>query len=238
MVSVVFTPRWFHGVDCVFECVAVLVALLIAFYSYKLYTYTKTSSHKYFSVSFLAIALAFISKIVTNLSLLPSTVGVLPSESVGAFFYGHHRMVLEHFLYVGGFFSYRLLMLLGLLGVYFVIHRYQAKKMVMFGAYMITMLTLATTFSIWAYPIFYVTAALLLLFIAQFYYDVYYGKRGHKKNANVKALLAAFAVIMLAQVTFMLVIAHLYFYVAAEALQLVGFLMLLYVYYKLVIKKK
>ena len=152
--------------------------------------------------------------------------------------YGHHTLAVEHLLYVGGFLGYRLLMLLGLLGVYFVIHKYQAKKLILFSAYLITMLIVATTFSMWAYPIFYVTTAILLLFIAQFYYDAFLGKRGHKKNKNVKSLLNAFIVLMAAQLAFTLVIIHLYFYVLAEALQLIGFLMLLYVYYKLVVKKK
>jgi hypothetical protein len=236
MVSVVFTPRWFYGIDCLFEGVAVIVALLIAFYSYKMYTFTKQGNHKFFSLSFLAIAIAFICKIITNLSLVSSVVGA--QEHIGFFMYGQHRIVLEHLLYVAGFLGHRLFMLLGLLGVYFVIHKYRAKKLVLLSAYLLTLVTVITTFSVWAYPIFYVTSGILLLFIAQFYYDVYYGKREHKKNKNVKFLLYAFGILMVSQFAFTLIIGHLYFYVFAEALQLAGFLMLLFVYYKLVIRNK
>jgi hypothetical protein len=76
------------------------------------------------------------------------------------------------------------------------------------------------------------------LFISQFYYDSWLGKRGQKKNKNAKALLNAFGVLMAAQLSFTLVLLNLYFYVLAEVLQLTGFLMLLYVYYKLVVRKK
>jgi len=236
MVSVVFTPRWFYGIDCIFEGVAIIVALLIAFYSYKMYTFTKVSNHKFFSISFLLIALAFSAKIVSNLSLVSTYVGVV--KHVGFFFYGHHRLAVEHLLYISGFLGYRLLMLAGLLGVYFVIHKYKAKKLIVFSAYLITVLILATTFSTWAYPIFYITTAILLIFIAQFYYDSYLGRRGHKKNKNAKMILKAFVMLAAAQLAFTLVLLHLYFYVLAEALQLVGFLILLYVYYNLVMKKK
>jgi|TARA_Y100000310_G_C20631144_1_gene788708 hypothetical protein len=236
MVSVVFTPRWFYGIDGIFEAVAVIVALLIAFYSYKLYSHTKEKRHVFFSLSFLGIAVGFIAKIVTNLSLVSSVVGSV--KHVGFFFYGHHTLALEHILYVAGFLGYRLLLLFGLLGIYFVIHKFRAKKLILFSAYMVLVLTLITTFSTWAYPIFYLTAALLLLFISQFYYDSWLGKRGQKKNKNAKALLNAFGVLMAAQLSFTLVILNLYFYVLAEVLQLAGFLMLLYVYYKLVVRKK
>jgi len=234
MVSVIFTPRWFYGIDGIFEAVAVIAALLIAFYSYKLYKFTKEGRHLYFSLSFLGISMAFIAKILTNLTLISSTV----HRQIGAFSYIYHGITLNNLLYVGGFFAYRLLFLLGLLGIYFVIHDFRAKKLVGFSAYLIIVLTTITTFSTWAYPVFYFTAAVLLFSIAQFYYDVFNGKRGHKKNKNAETLLNTFLVIMSAQLAFILVLLHLYFYVIAEALQLVGFLMLLYLYYKLVIKRK
>jgi len=236
MVSVVFTPRWFYGIDCIFEGVAVIVALLIAFYAYRLYSFSKQKNHLVFSLSFLTIAVAFIAKIITNLSLDSSYVGVI--KHVGFFFYGHHRVALEHLLYVSGFLVYRLGILLGLLGIYFAVHQFKAKKLVGFSTYLIVLLIIATTFSTWAYPIFYVTAAVLLLLIAQFYYDVCNGKRGHRKNKKAKKLLYAFSGLMIAQLAFTFVIAHLYFYVVAEAIQLAGFMMLLYVYYNLVLKKK
>ncbi|MEA3430735.1 MAG: hypothetical protein U9R08_05660, partial [Nanoarchaeota archaeon] len=69
MLELVYSPQWFYGIDILFESINVIAALLIAFFSYKIYKYTKDRHCLYFGLSFLAICIAFISKILTNFQI-------------------------------------------------------------------------------------------------------------------------------------------------------------------------
>ena len=60
-------PFWFYGVDSMFEVFSLVVALLIAFFSYRVYTHTKQRNQFYFSVAFLALGVSYLFKVVSNI---------------------------------------------------------------------------------------------------------------------------------------------------------------------------
>src|SRR3989338_6643154 len=66
--SYVFSPNWFYGFDSVIESIAVLVSVLLVYYSYKCFKLTKEKKYLYFSTAFLSLTIAFIAKIVGTLA--------------------------------------------------------------------------------------------------------------------------------------------------------------------------
>ena len=59
-------PEWFLGVDASLEAFAAIIALLIAFASYKLYRVTRERSYKYFLASFVLLGGSFLSRAVAD----------------------------------------------------------------------------------------------------------------------------------------------------------------------------
>ena len=52
MIDIVFNPKWFNGIDSIFEGISVIVCILIASYSLKLYKFNKNKNFKDFSIAF------------------------------------------------------------------------------------------------------------------------------------------------------------------------------------------
>jgi hypothetical protein len=59
----------FYGIDSFVELLMVVVALIIFFYSRKVYKIINNKNYKYFSFAFLSIAIAYIFKILSNLTI-------------------------------------------------------------------------------------------------------------------------------------------------------------------------
>lgn len=131
-------------------------------------------------------------------------------------------------------------MLLGLLGIFWIIGKSREKNKIFILIYFIAVVSCVSIFSVVAlgfviplYPLFHTTAALLLAYIAYFYYSNYFAK---KKKATFYIFLS-FLFLCLSQLIFNLVMFDLRVYVIAELLQLSGYFLLLYEYYLLVRKR-
>ena len=67
--SYVFSPNWFYGFDSILELIAVIVSILLVYYSYKCFKLTKEKKYLYFSAAFLSITTGFIAKIFGTLAI-------------------------------------------------------------------------------------------------------------------------------------------------------------------------
>ena len=223
MVTLIFSPPWFYGIDALFEFFAVLATALLSFYSYKLYSFNKRTSYKYFSFSFLLISLSFIFKIITNMIIY---FPVLKQHTIG-FFTITYRIVTEtNVVAILGLFIYHLLMLLGLFGIYWIIGKSREKNKFLLLLYFVV---LSAFFSTSSYLIFHITAAVFLVYISYLYYTTYY----EKKKTTTYLVFLSFFLLFLSQIIFIFIFLDLRIYVFGEIIQLAGYLLLLYEYYLL-----
>lgn len=222
MLELVYSPQWFYGIDILFEFINVIAALLIAFFSYKIYKFTKDKYCLYFGLSFVAICLSFMSKILTNFQLyfkilrrskvIDQALVTLTTHKTFNFF-------------MTGYFFHRVFMLLALAGILFIICKYDKKLLVLF-AYFIAIIA---AFSTSEYFIFHVTTSILLGYIFYNYYLNY------KYNPTKNTFLVAFAflLILISQIIFINIIIGVENYVIAQIIQVVGYLTLLYAYIRI-----
>lgn len=226
-VELVFSPNWFYGIDIFFEVFSVIAALLVSYYSYKVYKFTRKRNYKWFSVSLLLIALGFLSKMFTNMVVYyPRFMEV----TLGSFVITYTIMRQSDILFILGHLAHRYLMLVGFFGVYWLVSKSKEKNKIP----LILFLLLATTvMSAYSYPVFSMTMVIMLSHIV-YYYGVNY-----RKNRNSKTLLVlcSFSLLLLSQIVFIFLFLDLGVYVVSEVMQLAGYLALLYNYY-LIVKSK
>ena len=217
MLTLLFSPKWFYGIDIAFEIVSIIVALLISFYSYKLYTISKKKEHKYFHIFFLMIAIAFIFKILTNFDLY---FDVLKTMQIGSIQVQYISKSLSTIYRFGGLFMYRLLTALFAYGLYMLVNKKRDKKDVLLFTYFLIILAFL---SYYGYFLFHLTIVMLLGFVSYYYYKNC--KKLHTINSRLVA--CGFIMLTLANVVFAVVELDLVLYVLAEVFQLAGFCLLL-----------
>ncbi|MCD6477479.1 MAG: hypothetical protein J7K87_00565 [Candidatus Aenigmarchaeota archaeon] len=220
MFRLIFSPKWFYGIDIIFEIFFVLITLLISFYGYKIYNLSRNKEHKYFSISFLLIATSFIFKILTNFDIYFNVFRTLRI--------GFHTIVLSYLynsgiLYVSGLFIYKFLTTLAFFGLFLLTTKKHSKNDIYLIIYLIL---ISTIFSSFAYYIFHITLAIILFFLCTHLYDNY----KKRKSASKFLVLLAFLMILASQFAFMIIFLAMEFYVVGEIFLLIGYFILLYNY--------
>lgn len=224
MITLVFSPAWFYGIDIIFEILGVIVTMLIAFYSIKLYRFSgrENRSYLHLGLAFLAFAGSFLAKIATNFVLYyQRTV----KSAMGDVIVKYNLLEKSNLFFQAGYDVHRFLMLLGLLGVYWLISKSQEREHLPLFSYLIFIVAL---FSFQTYLVFHLTAVVLLVYITKHYYNLCFcpqNRQKHMLHANLNFI--AFFLILLSQISFMFVFANTAIYVVAESLQLAGFIIFL-----------
>jgi len=203
-------PYWFRGIDALFGLVYILVTLLIAAMSYKAFKLTNEKKYSYFSISFLLMSIAFFIYSLTNLILIThmsDTLNNLLTQFDFAF--------LVHMILI--FAAYTLLLVVTL--------KIEQKKVIIL---LFTLMLLFSLFSYQYYIKFHLISLLLLFFLGHQFYTNYL----EKKSKNPKLVFIAFYLLTCAQVFFLAMIYHPFFYVVADILQLAGFGVLFFMFMK------
>ncbi len=217
MLRLLFAPKWFYGIDIAFEIVSIIVAVLISYYSYKLYTISKKKEHKYFHIFFLMIAIAFVFKILTNFDLYFEVLNTLHIGSMQIQYISKNISTIYRF---GGLFMYRLLTALFAYGLYMLSYRKHDRKDLLLFVYFLSVLAF---FSYYSYFLFHLTIIIILGFVSMNYWRNF--KKKHTTNS--KCVAYGFIMLSLAHLVFAIVEIDLALYVVAEVLQLAGFCLLL-----------
>ncbi len=227
MIKLIFSPHWFYNTDIIFEVFFTIVTLAIGFYSYKFYKFSKNYKYKYFALSFFAFAAAFTAKILTNFVLYyQKTVKTTFNEVIVKY----NLLPMSKFFFFLGYDFYRLFYLLALIGIYWLISKskdYEHQWLFFYLAIIISI------FSYNAYFIFHLTSAFLLFFIVKHYHEISYKKKNKRTYINFLAFLFLFV----GEITFIFIWLDKVFYVIAETLLLISFVMLLSNYLRLVLRK-
>jgi hypothetical protein len=217
---------WFNGIECLFESFALIVALLLTFYAYEVYKFSKIHEYKFFSLAFLCIAGSFFFKILTQVSFYNITVKEV--------FIGVATLALQNYerVYTGFLFSvfaWRALFLAGFLLYYALLDKARNRKQLFLSIYLAAVVALLSVFVPALSIIFYITAAIILAFIVH----ILYVNSKRKRTRFTKVVVVAFLLILAAQVSFIFVSLHNYIYLLGEVLQLAGFVLLLLNFYLL-----
>ncbi len=226
MLRLRFSPQWFYGYDAAVDIIAVVVVALIAFYAYRIYKYSDRKRDLYFALSFFSMALAFLSKIAMNLVIYYPKVNEVAFQTVNLTM---HYTGESRILYIIGFALYRLLMLMGLLGIYYIVTKEKNRYNILMALLFSIMFIL---FSSSQYFVFHVASAIILGGIVYNY--LWYFRK--KKSAERLLVGWSFAAILMGQIVFILTLFHDYWYVGGQILQLVGFLILAYTFYNIMKK--
>ena len=217
--SYVFSPKWFYGFDSVIESIAVLVSILLVFYSYKCFKLTGEKKYLYFSTAFLSLTFAFIVKIIGTLAIYKPTITRTP---LGSSIHQTFTNLTPYNLNAIALVMHYFFMLLGFIILFLIISRLTWKNqgviiLLLYFAF------LATWLSIVHYQLFYATSFVLLLLITYSYYQNY----REIKNEKARFVTIAFGILLISQAFFVFAIYSGTIYVLAELIQLLGFIYLL-----------
>ncbi|MEM4263492.1 MAG: hypothetical protein QW666_01175 [Candidatus Woesearchaeota archaeon] len=218
MVELVLSPNWFLKKEiwmCIFS---VLTLLLIAAFSLRFYFFKKqdNQNYLYFGLSFLIIAISFLSKIVTNFSLSYSTE---ITKTFGFLTITYKTVRVSNILFLAGHYAHYLLLLIGLYILYLILN----KKSTMNHILILYLIIIATVFSRYAHFVSHLTALILLGMIAY----IYYRKCRENRNQITKLLFVSFTIWAASQAIFIFAYYHGTIYVVSQIIQLVGFVLLL-----------
>lgn len=201
-------PEWFQTFDAVFQILFALVTIAISVFGYKVFHFAKDTKFKYFSLSFLLLALGFLTVSFSNLLIYLGVYdGIL--SSLGEFNVGN-AFFLASMLFI--LFGFMLLIIVSM--------NLKQKRLV---ALLLAIVLLFVAFSYQYYLKFHMVALLLLGFIAWQFYDNY----AKKKNTNAGLVFAGFYVLAFAEVFFLTMVYMPLLFVLANILQALGFGLLL-----------
>jgi len=225
----VFSPEWFYGFDSIIELIAVIISVLLVYYSYKCFKLTKENKYLYFSTAFLSLTFAFIAKIIGTLAIYkPEITRTALGSSIHQTFTG----LTPSYINALTFIPYIFFTLLGFMILFLIISRLTWKNQRVV-ALLIYFLFLAIWISVIHYQLFYLTSFVLLLLITYSYYQNY----KEIKSENARFVVIAFGILLVSQAFFVFVIYSRIIYVLAELIQLLGFVYLL-IPFILIFKKK
>ena len=219
MLKFVFSPRWFYGIDIISAVIALLITLLIGIFSYKIFKFSKDRKYKYLSLSFITLATAFCFKILTNLNVFYE---VTKQTKFGSLVLTYTALESSDLFITLGFIGYRVLFLSGFMGLFWLLYKHRDKKLFII---MFWLILVATWMSLSNYFFFHATAILFIALLFWYYFRACLTSRKKKTLGCVKN---SYLLLMVSQISFIFVFVNSNFYVIAETLQALGFLLLLY----------
>ena len=213
MVTLIFSPRWFYGIDSLFDIVFVLVSILIAAFARKAFRLTRERKFLSLYWAFVFFAIAFLVKILTHVILYFKYMNV---------------NVLNLFLVLGeitfgfqiGYFFYRLVFLLSLIMLLsLTIHITDKRILVILQIFAILFAATSTHLPM----LFHIVATVFLFFICNTC------RLNYKSRGTLPSKLVAYSFLMffISQVMFVLMVWQSFAYVLGETMQLIGSILLL-----------
>ena len=227
--SYVFSPKWFYGFDSIIESIAIVVCILLVYYSYRCFKLTKENKYLYFSTAFLSLTFAFIAKIIGTLAIYKPTI---TRSTLGSSIHQTFTSLTPSNINALAFIVYIFFTLLGFMILFLIISRLTWKNQRVI-ALLVYFVFLATWIGVIHYQLFYLTSFVLLLLITYSYYKNY----REIKSEKARFVTIAFGILLVSQAFFVFVIYSRIIYVLAELIQLLGFIYLL-IPFILIFKKK
>jgi hypothetical protein len=212
---------------CAFEAIMALILIAISFYSYSIFRITREKNYKLFSASFMLIAVSFIGRVIMQFVIYTAPLRKTVSDVV-VLTLKHNSAsdVLWHY----GLFSYRTLMLMGLIGIYLVLTKSKEKKNWILLSYLAVLTAVVSMKQLYVFDL--TAAVILLLVFAQFAKN--YARRPSKRSLGVAI---AFLTIFFSHISFIFMNFDYSMFVAGKIIQLFGYLTLLAVYVGILLRR-
>lgn len=212
----------FYGLDSIIDFLIVITALLIGYQSHKIYTIIKEKNYQYFSWAFLYIGIAFLFKILSNITMVHKVVLSDPNllhELVS------HLKYMQIF-YFTVFSLYKVLLVVGFLVLFMIITKTNKKENVILFLYLSA---LSVLLSVYFNFVFHLTLVLIQVFLCLYFYDNY------ESNKSKKSFMVFIAFVIILLSNFLGVIMDLdkLAYLVDEILLLAGFSLLLYTHLRI-----
>jgi len=230
------TPEWFNGWDLAFNFIGLVIALSIAAFSWKVYKISGENKYGYFSFAFILVALALFFKGLTNgLNYYSSLQNVAATILVPIVGVNNNGINFSSLFYRAGFFGYMVSMLGAWLLIFFVSQKksgrlksyYEVSQMALF-IYLIFLISVVSNLKFF---VFFLTSVVILGMTVLNYYKNYLNKN---RNKNSFLVMWSFLLITVSNFFFIFVFIFDSFYVIGEIILLVGFLLLLYTYRRVI----
>ena len=175
MFRLFFTPEWFNGFDLLFDSIGLVVAMLIAAYSWRVYKFNQENRFAYFSLAFLLVSVSLAFKIFTSGVLYYFPVRETVAQVIGSA--AGPRLKYSALFYRAGFFFQMASMLGAWLVIFFVSQKSRARltkfyELSQIGLF-VYLLLLISVISNFKYEVFYLTCSVLLSLIVLNYYKNY-----------------------------------------------------------------
>ncbi len=228
MFRLFFTPGWFNGYDLLFNSIGLVVALLIAAYSWRIYRFHQENKFMYFSLAFLLVSVSLAFKIFTSGVLYYYPVRETVYQVIGPA--AGPGLKYSALFYRAGFFFQMASMLLAWLLIFLVSQKSRARltkfyEVSQIGLF-VYLLLVVSVISNFNYKVFYLTSSVLLSLIVLNFYKNYITTR---KTSTLK-VMSAFLFILAGNLISVFVFLQNGSYVVGEVLTLMGFLILLQTY--------
>lgn len=214
MIQIAFNPTWFYGKDILIDIFSLLVLSIIAVYSIKYYKLNhKNKNYFWFSVSFFSLALSFFFKILTNFTIY---YNVIKTQKFGPINLIYKTIETSNIFFSVGFLLY---VFLTLLGFFILFETYQKNRSWQQALLTTFFIASVTYFTEYKYFVFHLAALAILSLITLNYFQ--------KIKNNSMLLPSSFLIILFSQLLFIFTNLNQSFYVLAEIIQLIGYILLL-----------
>ena len=223
MIRVILSPSWFLAPDLIIEIFSFLVLLSFAIIGFKYYRISKNKKFAWLSFAFLLIGLGELSKIFMNLGLyyqFPVTY------QVGKIIIQSQIVESLDVVYYTGFFLHRFLVLLGFYLIYYTVKKSKSAWEHLLILYFIIISAILTTNASY---IFNITLALLLTIIYINYQSIY----RETKARNTQILSIGFLILIASHLMFIFSRLSPVIYIIGDFLQLLAYIVFLYVIIKI-----
>jgi hypothetical protein len=205
----------FYGLDSLIDLMIAFVSILVSYQSHRIFKLIKNKNYKIFSWSFLAIGIAYLFKIIANLTIIhqitithPNFISYIAKE--------FNELHLTNFL---SFTIFKVFLLLGFLILFLLTTKTFGKEDIILFAYLSI---ISILFSIYFNFIFYLTLVVLLIFLTSYFYKNDKNKSSKKSHNS----FLAFAFILAGYIVSVFYTFNPIIYLLSEILVFAGFLII------------
>lgn len=205
-----------YGIATIIDFFIILVAGLISYQSYRIYKYVYEKKYALFSISFSLIALSYLFKIISNLTIVHRVI-IKRTDSMVIV---AKEITQYQFVNFISFVLYEAFLIIGFLILFLIIVKSYKKTEL---ALLVYLSCIVIIFSLYVPLIFYLTVSIILIVLSYKFYENYLNQKSGRSLFVFSAFFTMFIGGVLGVLSSIYKIHHL----VSEVFFLIGFLLLL-----------
>lgn len=209
--NVFLVPSWFLGYDIIFQVLFVLVTLLVAWSSFKIYNLTQQARPKIFGMGFLLISTGYLMQAILNSIFFFHIQHIAFSPRQASFVINSYMVAV---------YSYTYIVLLGLITLVYMSFNVKKIKIHFLISLLVMMVLISSQDKL---LLFYLMSVIICLFITHHYLSNYIK---NKKTTSLLVMLG-FTAMLASYVLFVFSLDSEIFYFAGHAVKLGAYILIL-----------